>query len=54
MSEQIRAIGHDTKVPGDPGGSAPMADGLLAGARWWRPDLSSDDRAALVRVGYCN
>ena len=27
--------------------AAPPAGGLLARARWWRPDLSSDDRAAL-------
>src|SRR6202022_3604425 len=27
--------------------AAPAADGLLAGARWWRPDLSPDDRVAL-------
>ena len=27
--------------------AAPPAGGLLAGARWWRPDLSPDDRAAL-------
>lgn len=47
MSEQIRTIGHATKVPGSPGRAAPTADGLLAGARWWRPHLSPDDRAAL-------
>ena len=47
MSEQSRIIGHATKVPGNPGGAAPTADGLLAGARRWRPDLSPDDRAAL-------
>ena len=47
MSEQIRSIGYATKVPGDPGRAAPTAGGLLAGARWWRPDLSPDDRAAL-------
>jgi len=27
--------------------AAPAAGGRLAGAHWWRPDLSSDDRAAL-------
>jgi hypothetical protein len=27
--------------------AAPAASGLLDGARWWRPDLSPDDRAAL-------
>ena len=47
MSEQIRTIGHATKVPGNPGRAAPTADGLRAGARWRRPDLSPDDRAAL-------
>ncbi len=47
MSEQIRTIGHATKVPGNPGRAAPTADGLPAGARWWRPDLGPDDRAAL-------
>ena len=47
MSEQVRTIGHATKVPGNPGRAAPTADGLLAGTRWWRPDLSPDDRAAL-------
>ncbi len=27
--------------------ATPPAGGLPAGARWWRPDLSPDDRAAL-------
>jgi hypothetical protein len=47
VSEQVRTIGPATKVPGNPGRAAPTADGLLAGARWWRPDFSPDDRAAL-------
>ena len=47
MSEQIRTNGPATDVAGNPGGAAPTADGLLPGTRWWRPDLSPDDRAAL-------
>jgi hypothetical protein len=30
-----------------PDPAAPVAGGLLAGARWWRPDLGPDDWAAL-------
>jgi hypothetical protein len=47
VSEQIRPSGHRTKVPGNPGRAALVADGLLSGARWRRPVLSPDDRAAL-------
>lgn len=47
MSEQIHTIGRAAKVPGNPDRAAPAAGGLLAGARWYRPNLSPDDRAAL-------
>ena len=47
MSEQIHAIGHVGKGPGNPDRAASAAGGLLAGARWDRPNLSPDDWAAL-------
>ncbi len=47
MSEQIHAIGHAGKGPGNPDRAASAAGGLLAGARWYRPNLSPDDWAAL-------
>jgi hypothetical protein len=46
VSEQIHAIGAG-KGPGNPDRAAPAAGGLLAGARWYRPNLSPDDWAAL-------
>jgi hypothetical protein len=47
VSEQIHAIGHAGKGPGNPDRAASAAGGLLAGARWYRPNLSPDDWAAL-------
>jgi hypothetical protein len=47
VSEQIHAIGHVGKGPGNPDRAASAAGGLLAGARWDRPNLSPDDWAAL-------
>ena len=47
MSEQIHAIGHAGKGPGNPDRASSATGGLLAGARWYRPNLSPDDWAAL-------
>ena len=40
-----RGISGEAGPISDP--AAPVAGGLLAGARWWRPDLGPDDWAAL-------
>jgi hypothetical protein len=47
VSEQIHAIGHAGKGPGNPDRASSATGGLLAGARWYRPNLSPDDWAAL-------
>jgi hypothetical protein len=47
VSEQIHAIGHAGKGPGNPDRASSAAGGLLARARWYRPNLSPDDWAAL-------